>query len=410
LVTFPGPGRETPIEHIVISEPPREGEEKSVGAEVDRVVQLVLDHAEKRPDESLGVITMGIAHQRRVDAAIEASRSLRPDLDEFFDEGRREKFFVKNLERVQGDERDAIILSIGYGKDRGGKLPYHFGPLLKDGGERRLNVAVTRAKNQVRTVSSFSDSDMDPARSKAKGVELLRLYVQYARSSGTNLGMGEGLSHVPLNPFEADIADALEREGIHVLPQWGASGYRIDLVARHPTKPGRFVLAIECDGAAYHNAPTARDRDRLRQQHLEALGWRFHRIWSTDWFLRRATEIERAKRAYETAVSDADDLDNPKPGARGAAATDDSTTSSGRDREMAPVTPNFGPFPVPRHQVIDYYSIRDLVKVISWLEKGSVRRTREELIREAARQLGFAKVGSRIRERLDQACILFEAR
>src|SRR5439155_12403771 len=111
---------------------------------------------------------------------------------------------------------------------------------------------------------------------------------------------------VPLNPFETDVFDALTARGIPLLPQWGASRYRIDLVAQHPTERGRFVLAIECDGATYHSAPTARDRDRLRQQQLEALGWCFHRIWSTDWFLRRGEEIDRAMLAYETAVRAAD--------------------------------------------------------------------------------------------------------
>jgi very-short-patch-repair endonuclease len=134
--------------------------------------------------------------------------------------------------------------------------------------------------------SSFDHRDMDPNRSQARGVELLRLYLQYAASQGKNLGEA-GHSGVPLNPFEADIYDTLTAKGIPLLPQWGVSRYRIDLVAQHPQKPGRFVLAIECDGASYHSAPTTRDRDRLRQQQLEALGWRFHRIWSIDWFIRQ---------------------------------------------------------------------------------------------------------------------------
>ena len=204
-----------------------------------------------------------------------------------------DRFFVKNLERVQGDERDSIILSIGYGKDRAGNLPYRFGPLLTEGGERRLNVAITRAKRRMTVVSSFDYRDMDPRRSTARGVELLRLYLEYAASGGKLLG-DRGLTGVPLDAFEADVCDALAARGAHLLPQFGASGYRIDLVAEHPEKPGRLVLAIECDGASYHSVPTTRDRDRLRQQHLEALGWRFHRIWSTDWFLRREQEIERA--------------------------------------------------------------------------------------------------------------------
>jgi len=183
-------------------------------------------------------------------------------------------------------------LSVGYGKDRSGKLPYRFGPLLTEGGERRLNVALTRARQRMTLVSSFDHRDMDPNRSQARAVELLRLYFQYATSQGKLLGE-MGHSGIPLNPFEADIYDRLAAKGIPLLPQWGVSHYRIDLVAQHPQKLGRFVLAIECDGASYHSSPTARDRDRLRQQQLEVLGWRFHRIWSTDWFMRREEEIQR---------------------------------------------------------------------------------------------------------------------
>ncbi|NES18661.1 MAG: hypothetical protein F6K41_06950 [Symploca sp. SIO3E6] len=208
---------------------------------------------------------------------------------------------MKNIERVQGDERDAIILSVGYGKDCSGKLPYRFGPLLTEGGERRLNVSITRARRRMTLVSSFDHHDMNPDRSRARGVELLRLYLQYAASQGKILG-DTGYSGIPLNPFEADIYDRLTAKGIPLLPQWGVSRYRIDLVAQHPQKPGCFVLAIECDGASYHSSPTARDRDRLRQQQLEALGWRFHRIWSVDWFMRREEEIKRAVTAFQAAL------------------------------------------------------------------------------------------------------------
>lgn len=158
---------------------------------------------------------------------------------------------------------------------------YRFGPLNQEGGERRLNVTVTRAKNSMTVVSSFTHEDMDPGRSSARGVELLRLYLQYTASHGETIG--ERAHEIPeLNAFEVDVRDALVREGIRVIAQYGASGFRIDFAAQHPTSPGMMVLAIECDGATYHSSETARDRDRLRQQILEGLGWTFHRIWSQD--------------------------------------------------------------------------------------------------------------------------------
>src|SRR5262249_13669678 len=242
---------------------------------------------------------------------------------DFFSLDREERFFVKNLETVQGDERDAIILSIGYGKSSNGDLPHRFGPLTQDVGYRRLNVAVTRAKRRMCVISSFSHDEIDLDRSGNRGVQLLKAYLEYAMGSGRRLPDEERAGEVPLNPFEADVRDALEARGIKTRPQFGASRYRIDLVAMHPTRPGRPVLAIECDGASYHSSATARDRDRLRQAHLHQLGWRFLRIWSTDWFYSREQETERALAAYQEAVRLADLMDADAPDAAPAARTPD---------------------------------------------------------------------------------------
>lgn len=223
LITFPSPGGSASISHVLVScIPGQDGQEESASREVQRVVELVLQHATERPNETLGVITMGIKHSQRIEAALDAALGERPELAAFFEESRPERFFVKNLERVQGDERDAILLSVGYGKDISGRLVYRFGPLLTKGGERRLNVAVTRARQRMTLVSSFDHHDMDPNRSSSRGVELLRLYIQYAASEGKILGETEQ-SGVQLNPFEKDIYDALTGKGISLLPQWGVS-------------------------------------------------------------------------------------------------------------------------------------------------------------------------------------------
>ncbi|HYT26121.1 MAG TPA: AAA domain-containing protein, partial [Actinomycetota bacterium] len=273
LVTFPGAAGGDCIDHVLVPfRPGQAGPEESVTDEVHEVVRLVLEHASARPEESLGVITMGVRHANRVTKALRLARAERPELADFFVEGRGERFFVKDFERVQGDERDAIILSVGYGKNQRGELPYRFGPLLQQDGERRLNVAVTRARRRVTLVSSFSSADMDPARSASKGVELLRLFLRYAERRGADLDAEAAAAPAP-DPFEIDVRDRLEAAGIPLAAKHGCSGYRIDFAARHPTRPGRFVLAIECDGASYHASPTARDRDRLRQDHLERLGW-----------------------------------------------------------------------------------------------------------------------------------------
>ena len=257
LTTFPGISGGRVLRYVPVAWQPG-ADTNSPAPEADAVVDLILEHARERPEESLGVITMGIRHRDRIEERLRQrlrdDPELAGDLAEFFDENRDEEFFVKNLERVQGDERDAIILSIGYGKDARGGLPYRFGPLLTEGGERRLNVAVTRAKNRITLVSSFSSRDMDPDRSAAEGVKLLRQYLQYVESDGANLG-----DYVPdkpaLNPFEVDVRDTLLRHGLKLTAQYGTSGYWIDFAVQHPTQPGHYILAIECDGATYHSSP-----------------------------------------------------------------------------------------------------------------------------------------------------------
>ena len=353
----------------------------------------MLDHARERPEDTLGVIAMGIKHARRVEAAVEQARQALPELDPFFAPDRRERFFVKNLERVQGDERDAIILTVGYGKDASGKLPYRFGPLLSEGGERRLNVAVTRARKRIDVVSSFTHYDMEPGRSTKRGVELLRAYLEYAASRGTSLNTSTATG-VAMNDFEQAIHDALQARGMKLTPQLGTSRYRIDLVAQHPQQPGRFVLAIECDGATYHSAPTARDRDRLRQQHLEALGWTFHRIWSTDWFLRREQEIERALRAFEEAVRRCD---------RGTGPTLAQTPLPPQPSPDAPPATRGPRPPVPsgRDGIADY-SDQELKLMVQWVQ-GDGLLTDEQIVKEVAKALGFQRAGNRIETAIRRA-------
>jgi very-short-patch-repair endonuclease len=391
LVTFPGPGGSPVIQHALVQQPiGLDGQEESSSVEVNKVVDLILDHAKTRPGESLGVIAMGIRHADRVQRALDQAHLQRPELNQFFDINAEERFFVKNLERVQGDERDAIILTVGYGKDRGGNLPFRFGPLLSFGGQRRLNVAVTRARQRMTLVSSFSHLDMDLAKVKpGTGVELLRHYLEYAASGGKRLGDLASTSF-PMNSFEAEVFDVLESKGIPLVPQVGASSYRIDLVAQHPKQRGRYVLAIECDGASYHSSPTARDRDRLRQQQLENLGWKFHRIWSTDWFMRKDEEVNRALAAYENAVASVDNSKaDPEVSAKPQSLTNQSTSpAKPSSRGMRPH--------ISRRETITDYPEWELMAMIDWIESDGRLRTDEEIIDELLPELGFQRRGARI--------------
>jgi very-short-patch-repair endonuclease len=256
--------------------------------EAELVAKLVVEHFKRSPDRSLGIIAFSEAQQEAIRDKVEDLRKNDPTLEGYFNENQFEAFFIKNLENVQGDERDTIILSIGYGKDQNGVLHYNFGPLNKDGGERRLNVAVTRAKYELKVVSSITDMDLDDAKLNKKGPRLLKAFLYYSRNKGEftlNTGiMNNGDSD---SPFEDDVYDMLSNRGLIVRKQVGCSGYRIDLAIVDPNSHGRYLIGVECDGATYHSSKTARDRDRLRQMVLESLGWRIYRIWSQDWYKRK---------------------------------------------------------------------------------------------------------------------------
>lgn len=400
MTTFPGIGVEDPIQHVHVPwRPGRPGEEDSASDEVRAVINLVAEHARTRPVESLGVITMGIKHANRIQEELRRARHVDDALDNFVtrqsETGRREALFVKNLERVQGDERDAIILTVGYTKSADGRMQYRFGPLNNAGGERRLNVAITRARKRVTVISSFTSADLDPAHLRAEGARMLGRYLAYAETGGTNLGEA-ARDKSDLNAFERDVEAQLTKAGIPLIAQWGCSGYWIDYAAQHPTKPGRFVLAIECDGVTYHSSATARDRDRLRQEHLERLGWRFHRIWSTEWFRHRDSEVARAVAAYKAAVAAADN-GQPLPPAANAPVT-----------VIEPAQPGLparkGPMPVqPGLGSIGLYSAKNLVALIRWIESDTLLRTHDELLDEAIRVLGFRRRGKVIVEAIEEA-------
>jgi hypothetical protein len=403
LVTFPGPGTEGAISHVHVNYiPTSDGQEDSSNGEVEKVVELVLQHAKATPDISLGVITMGIKHANRIQGALDRELNGSSEFSEFFDTGRQERFFIKNLERVQGDERDAIILSVGYGKDRAGNLPLRFGPILSAGGRRRLNVAVTRAKKRVTVVSSFLYSDINSSQVRpGTGLEFLKSYIEFASSGGRLLLNGE-LTTEPMNDFETDVCDALTSAGMNLVPQLGCSKFRIDLAACHPAAPGKYVLAIECDGATYHSSYTARDRDRLRQQQLERLGWTFHRIWSTDWFLRRDEEIERTIKAFHKAVEKSEKSDRNEEFPLGELRANNPPRPSSVPTSL-PNMKSSPQAPIPVRESIGEYTAMELQSLLRWVKSDGKLRTNEELADEMFAALPFSRRGSKIEVALQRA-------
>ncbi|GAA0957355.1 hypothetical protein GCM10009554_68030 [Kribbella koreensis] len=395
LVTFPGVLEGSPISLDVVDGRAVPGQDGSAAAEVEKVVKLVLQHAAERPDESLGVIAMSQKHADRIDAALRQSLRNRPELESFFGDevGASRRFFVKNLERVQGDERDAIIFSVGYARRPDGRVARNFGPLNFEGGERRLNVAVTRAKRRMMVVASFSHFDLEPRQDRS-GAELLRRFLEFAELGGDLTRVGR-MTEGKLNGFEDSVHTALREAGVPIYPQWGFSdGYRIDFALGHPEQPGRMVLAVETDGEQYHLSHSARDRDRLRQSHLENLGWRFHRLWSTAWFSDQGGELESILESWRRAMKE------------------DGPPAQAVARHAAPPVQAAAPAEPPRSQPrprvrsgqkINEYSDYELVQVFGWLLSDELYQTRDARIEQAMKELGFSRRGKNIIDRLTAA-------
>jgi very-short-patch-repair endonuclease len=359
--------------------------------EARRVAELVMDHFRDSPDESLGVIAFSQKQQLRILDELEALRKAHPELEDYFREGRPEPFFVKNLENVQGDERDVMILGVGYGPDDAGKVAMRFGPLNRQGGERRLNVAITRARERMTLVSSLRAGDIDLSRTKAEGARLLRAYFDFAESGPEALAraLTDADRREYDSPFEREVAEELQRRGLLVHRQVGCGGFRIDLAIVDPDHRGRYLLGVECDGATYHSSATARDRDRLRQEVLASLGWHLCRVWSTDWLRNRQSQVQRVLAAVERARRHSPELrripsEPPEP----------AKVSSPKPPLRPKVPPHYKSIAdVPEAEIR-----RSVTEVL--VQAGSTDS--KDLIRSVARRLGFERTGKNIERRISE--------
>jgi len=276
------------------------GKTSSNPLEARAVAEAVFRHARECPALTLGVAAFSVKQMQAVYDEIERMRMEDNSCEDFFGAHPHEPFFVKNLENVQGDERDVIFISVGYGRDGEGKVSMNFGPLNSDGGERRLNVLITRSRRRCEVFTNLRALDIDMNRTSARGVEVFKSYLQYAETGALD-GGGAAVSAGVSTIFEEEVAEFLRASGFDVQMKVGTAGFFIDLAVYDPNKPGAFLLGIECDGPEYNRARTARDRDRLRQQVLEGLGWNVYRVWSVEWFAHPAEEKARLMAVIETA-------------------------------------------------------------------------------------------------------------
>jgi very-short-patch-repair endonuclease len=308
LVTFPSAHsdeRGVSLTHVANGIYDR-GKSRTNRAEADAIVADLVDRMKrcmaKPEDERLtyGVVTFNSQQQTLIQDLLDEALRRSPELEWFFSDDRIEATAVKNLENVQGDERDVMYFSITFGKDIAGKFPVDFGALNRTGGERRLNVAVTRARVALRVYASFLPDELRAERSGARGVHDLKSFLDYAHRGFQSLAeQNDGSVGDYESPFEEAVAKAMMDRGWNVEPQIGVSGFRVDLGVIHPDRPGTYLAGVECDGATYHRSAVARDRDKTRQLVLENLGWNIARVWSTDWWYDPVSAIEKLQEELE---------------------------------------------------------------------------------------------------------------
>lgn len=287
LVVFPSPHGESDEYGVKYKRVKQGAFENGVNIEEARVVvHAVKEHLLAHRNESLGVVTMNAKQRDRIEIEIEEQSKHDSEFRlalEYNQSELRDPLFIKNLENVQGDERDVIFISTTYGPTKaGGRVMQRFGPINSAVGWRRLNVLFTRSKKRMHLFTSMSSSDILVSGTSSRGVIALRDFLVYAKTGKINIV--KITDRPPANDFEVAVAKRLQSEGYECVYQLGVAGYYMDIAVKDPNRPGEYVVGIECDGATYHSAKSARDRDRLRQEVLEGLGWEIRRIWSTDWF------------------------------------------------------------------------------------------------------------------------------
>ena len=328
------------------------GGKRSNREEADAIVRHVREHARTRPSLSLGVVALSHAQQEEIANAFDRALERDRELEAFCNEDKEVPFFIKNLENVQGDERDVILISVGHARDKKGNFSQHFGPINQDGGQRRLNVLFTRARFGCRVFASIRHGDIRTDACRYEGPRVLKDFLEFAESgvpsSGREPETGAG------DDFEHAIASVLDRQGYRSTFHLGTSSFRIDLAIRHPDESDRYLMAIECDGARYHSSIWARERERLRQDVLESKGWCIHRIWIPDWFYRHESECKRLLAALEQARKTDRRIhpqgDGSKPSDGRAVIKRDAPPES-RDSNPAYTETRFG-VPVPRQDIL----------------------------------------------------------
>ena len=421
LHTFPSADVVTGMKGVRFLHVPDGVYERGRSANVNRrearvVAERVMEHL-RAGRTSVGVIAFNTQQSDTIAQELERLRIEQPELEEHFSGDRLESVFVKHLESVQGDERDVIVFSVGFGRDAGGKFTMNFGPLNKDGGFRRLNVAVTRARELVEVVASVRSADFSLSESSSRGARLLKDYIHYAETGGSSLAGGEETEEPFASPLEAEIGRAIQGQGLEPEAQIGVGSFRVDVGVRS-TSGDRYLLGVTTDGPVFSRTPTARDRERLREDILAKLGWHTHRIWALDWVRNRNSEIERLKEALGLSSEatqpppHSDDDSEPPPRERADRMVVDLLAAV--DAAHFEWVTEYQRVDLPRHrrnyefhETVNRDAQRDLVVALAQTEAPIHS---DYAIRRLAHEWGVRRVGGRIRPAGLQAIKMAERR
>ncbi|HEY2159247.1 MAG TPA: DUF3320 domain-containing protein, partial [Isosphaeraceae bacterium] len=375
--------------------------------EARAVAEAVVEHARRHPKKSLGVGCFSVAQRDAIRDELELLQRGNPDLAGFFSPGRAEPFFVKNLENIQGDERDVVFISVGYARDPSGYLAMNFGQLSGQGGERRLNVLISRARERCEVFASITHDDIDLRRARSRGAASFKAFLRYATTGDIDHREPTGGDFD--SDFERQVAAVLRGLGHEVHCQVGTAGFIIDLAVVDPARPGRYLLGIECDGATYHSSRSARDRDRLREAVLRDRGWKMHRIWSTDWFHRPGEQLRRVAEAIEKArvdmeadegtAADAEAVEPPAEAAAGEIERSEPVAPVQVAQAVSWVTPYVeADLDVPSGTPIHETSIEVLAEIAARVVEVEGPVHRDEVARRITAHWGLQRTGARITE------------
>lgn len=371
--------------------------------EADAICEALAHHARNHADLTVGVVAFSDPQSRLIEERVWAARREDGVLDQWMSGmDDREDVFIKNLENVQGDERDVILISVGYGPQEDGSMTMNFGPINDPGGERRLNVLFTRARWRCDVYCSFDPTSITTQGAVGEGRRVLKEYLMSAQNATFNeakIRGDRGDTYV-----EADIADEIEKLGYNVEQAVGPDGFVVDLAVRNPKHPEEFMLAVEIDGATYRRALSARERDRMRRSVLQGHGWRHHRVWMTEWFRHRQKAVRKLRDALEAAEKEMGDgvrvMGSNEPpdesNQEGMAGADPKPSPLDDDSSMS--------LEIPKHYgSIDDVPDKDIRVAIEWARSNNGELSHEELVQEVRKRLGFSRLGSNIRSRIESA-------